>query len=339
MILSMFSDSGSMTHSITIILPVYQGSATLWSLLEAIVPLTETTTTAQGNTLCVAEVLLVDDNGPDDSAKTIRQLAERHSFVRPVWLSRNFGQHAATLAGMASSTAEWIVTLDEDGQHDPASIADMLDVAIDQGSAVVYAAPTNAPPSHNWFRNSTSKMAKIIFAQVLCSGPAIPYHSYRLMLGDVGRSVAAYAGSGIYLDVALSWVNNSVATCPVTLSSEGDRPSGYSVRNLASHFWRLVLSSGTRPLRIMSVIGATFAAIGFVAAGTIFIGRVTGEIQVGGWASLSIMMLVGVGLVLFSLGLVAEYVGMAATMAMGKPPFLIVTDRQHGPLAKRPTRP
>ncbi len=59
-----------------------------------------------------------------------RPLGRRHrraraastTFVRPVWLSRNYGQHPATLAGMASSSGDWIVTLDEDGQHDPADI-------------------------------------------------------------------------------------------------------------------------------------------------------------------------------------------------------------------------
>ena len=83
-------------------------------------------------------MLLVHDCGPDDSARVMRELAP-HPFVRPVWLSRNFGQHAATLAGMASSGGDWIVTMDEDGQHDPAYIGAMLDVALAEQASVVYA--------------------------------------------------------------------------------------------------------------------------------------------------------------------------------------------------------
>lgn len=321
-------------HSISIVIPVYRGATTLRPLMEQIAPLSSGLTTPGGHQMVVREVLLVDDNGPDGSGAVMRSLADRYPWVRTVWLSRNFGQHAATLAGMASSTADWIVTLDEDGQHDPDSIADMLDVALDERAAVVYAEPQNAPPAHGVLRNATSRTAKWVFLRLLSSGRAPNFHSFRLVLGDVGRSVAAYAGAGIYLDVALGWVTTDFASCPVVLREEGGRPSGYSFRSLLSHFWRLVLTSGTRPMRIVSIIGAVFACLGFVAAAVIFVGRIVGAFGVDGWASLSIVMLVGVGLVLFSLGIVAEYVGVAATMAMGKPPFLIVSDREHGPLGR-----
>ena len=76
----------------------------------------------------------------------MRELEQEYPFVRSVWLSRNFGQHAATLAGMASSGGDWIVTLDEDGQHDPSYIGAMLDVALDEQASVVYARPVNPAP-------------------------------------------------------------------------------------------------------------------------------------------------------------------------------------------------
>ena len=62
----------------------------------------------------------------------MRELEKRYEFVRPIWLSRNFGQHAATLAGIACASGEWIVTMDEDGQHDPAYLGTLLDAALDQ---------------------------------------------------------------------------------------------------------------------------------------------------------------------------------------------------------------
>lgn len=58
--------------------------------------------------------------------------------------------------------------------------------------------------------------------------------------------MAAYAGPSVYLDVALGWVAGTVTTAPVALRDEGERRSGYSLRRLLSHFWRMVLSSGTR---------------------------------------------------------------------------------------------
>lgn len=127
--------------------------------MDEIAPLVHRATTPEGRELRVTEVLLVHDNGPDASDETIRDLARRHPWIRPVWLSRNFGQHPATLAGIAASGGEWVVTLDEDGQHDPAAIGSMLDTAMRTQSDVVYAKPTNEPP-HGPLRNLASRGAK-----------------------------------------------------------------------------------------------------------------------------------------------------------------------------------
>ena len=321
-------------HTVSVVIPVYRGAATLPALIGEVLATGATSRTPGGRPFTISEILLVHDRGPDDSAGAIRTLADTHDAVRPIWLSRNFGQHAATLAGMASTATDWIVTMDEDGQHDPAAIPLMLDAALTDQAAVVYAAPTN-PPSHGAIRNTTSAIARWLFTRVLSADDQPAYHSYRLVLGEVGRSVAAYGGSGVYLDVALGWVTQDFAVCPVTLHDEGDRQSGYSMRSLASHFWRLVLSSGTRPMRIMSLIGATFATFGLIAAVAVLIGRLTGAIDTQGWASLASIVLAGFGLVLFSLGIVAEYVGVTAQMAMGKPPYLIVRDQRSGPLGSR----
>src|SRR5664279_5536740 len=193
---------GPRPHRVSIVIPVYQGELTLGALVQEIAPLTVPTLTAAGNQFQVTEVLLVHDRGPDRSDEVIRQLAAAHDFIRPVWLSRNFGQHPATLAGMASSSGDWIVTMDEDGQHDPSDIGGFLDVALSQGSQLVYADPVNTPP-HNMLRNGTSRLAKWVFSTFLTGNSDGVFQSYRLVLGEIGRSVAAYAGSGVYLDVAI----------------------------------------------------------------------------------------------------------------------------------------
>lgn len=325
-----------MTHTVSVVIPVYQGERTLPDLVKELTAFGEDARTADGHDFEISEVLLVFDHGPDGSAAVVRRLAEEHAIVRPIWLSRNFGQHAATLAGMASSGGDWIVTLDEDGQHDPADLPRMLDMAMAEQTPLVYAEPTNPPP-HGVIRNTASKAAKWLFVRVLSGGDARSFESYRLILGELGRSVAAYAGSGVYLDVAIGWVADRPARCPVTFREEG-RHSGYSFRRLISHFWRLVLSSGTRTLRLVSVTGVAFALIGFVLATYIMVVRLTTDMAVQGWTSTVVALLVGIGLVLFALGVIAEYIGVAVGMAMGKPPYLIATDTALGPLGRKPSQ-
>ncbi|MFC4606079.1 glycosyltransferase [Rhodococcus kronopolitis] len=327
-------------HRISVVVPVYQGERTLDALIEEIRPLTTTTTTPGGRPMVVEEVLLVFDHGPDDSAAVIRALAKQHEFIRPIWLSRNFGQHPATLAGMASSGGEWVVTMDEDGQHDPADIGGLLDTALDQQATLVYAQPVNPAP-HGALRNAASKSSKWLTTKILSSENSVKYQSFRLVLGEVGRSVAAYAGSEAYLDVALGWIAGEVTTSPVRLRDERGRASGYHLRSLLSHFWRMVLSSGTKGLRMVSLIGFLFAVCGLAIVLYVLVSYLFFDAgaEVRGWASTMIVMLFGFGAVLFSLGVIAEYVGVAVKTAMGKPPYLIVSDPAAGPLGRRDRTP
>ena len=204
---------------------------------------------------------------------------------------------------------------------------------MDAQATLVYAEPVNAAP-HSAFRNLTSKASKRVIDFLTGGKDARRYHSFRLMLGEVGRSVAAYAGSGVYLDVALGWVAGEVATAPVTLRDEGDRQSGYDLRRLLSHFWRMVLTSGTRGLRAVSATGAVVAAIGVLLAIWTLISALTDGNLPQGWASQMIVTLLIGGTTLIFLGIVAEYVGVAVNQAMGKPPYLIVSDLADGPLGR-----
>ena len=322
-------------HNISVVIPVYRGESTLASTVTEILKYSADSITPGGAEYRISEILIVHDNGPDDSEEVIRSLCIERERVRAVWLSRNFGQHAATLAGMASSAGDWVVTLDEDGQHDPADIAGMLDAALANRAQVVYGRPLNPPP-HGWFRNFASRVSKAIAVRLSGSPHAAEFNSYRLMLGSVARGVAAYAGPGVYLDVALGWVAGKYATSPITLRGE-QRASGYSFRSLASHFWRLVISSGTRLLRVVTVAGVALAIIGILAAVWIIVIKLGFGINSEGWASTVVFMLVGFGAILFALGIIAEYVGANVNMAMGKPAYVITTDPANGPLgAKHP---
>ena len=320
-------------HTIAVVIPVYRGERTLETVVEELVPQTEVQLTDGGHPYRIDEVVLVHDRGDDRSDIVIRTLMKEHTFVRPVWLSRNFGQHPATVAGMTSTGSDWIVTMDEDGQHDPRFIPNMLDRAMEEQRPLVYAAPSNNPP-HSTFRNASSRLVKWLFVHVLAEGDAATFNSFRLVLGEHGRSVAAYCGPGVFLDVALGWITGGATTCSVEMRPEGDRPSGYSIRRLMSHFWRLVVTSGTRPLRLAAIVGLLMAAVGFLLAVGLVIGRALNAITVEGWTSVMVVLLLGIGLILVTLGVIAEYVGSAVKMAMGRPLYLVVSDPAESPLGR-----
>lgn len=311
--------------SVSVVIPVYSGASTLPALMAELEAFTTGATTPQGRPFAVTEVLLVWDRGSGGSDDAVRQLKQEYAWVRPVWLSRNYGQHAATLAGMTSSGGDWIVTMDEDGQMDPSFIGAMIDTAYAHEAQLVYAKPTNPPP-HGAVRNAGSKLAKWFFVKFLADQEFEEFNSYRLVLGEVGRSVAAYTGTGVYLDVALSWVVADVATCPVTMRQEGRPKGGYNYSRLFSHFGRLVISSGTKPLVFVTWIGIAFVVLGALAAIWVIYNALIGATPVSGWASMFVALMVVGGAVMMSLGIIAQYIGAATNMSLGKPLYVVVRD-------------
>ena len=309
----------------SVVIPVYRGQATLPDLVREIEPLTKPQVSPAGRPFRVNELLLVWDRGPDTSDDVLRDLSDRYPFVRIVWLSRNFGQHPATLAGMTSSTGTWIVTMDEDGQHDPKAIGSMLDVAYSNRAELVYASPVDPPP-HPFLRNIASKVTKWLFVRLLATSDFEEFNSYRLVLGEVGRSSAAYTGPGVYLDVALSWVVSNVALCPVNMRIEGRPPGSYTAKKLFGHFGRLLVSSGARPLAFVSIVGFIVFLVGIVWSIWIVWQAAMGVATPAGWTSTFVGLLLIGGLTLFSLGIIAQYVRVASDSALGRPLYVVVSD-------------
>ncbi|MDM0017554.1 glycosyltransferase [Variovorax saccharolyticus] len=314
---------------VSIVIPVYAGERTLPMLIEEIKELTKPQVSTAGIDYVVSEVLLVHDCGSDRSDLTLETLASQYAFVQPIWLSRNYGQHAATMAGMASATGDWVVTIDEDGQQDPVDIGAMLDCAIKESLQLVYAQPTNPPP-HGWVRNLLSRTAKEISTRVLGNKTIGRFNSFRLIDGEIARTLSAYCGNGVYLDVGLFWITSRVGHCSLRLRSEFGRPSGYSFLSLVKHFWSLVLTTGTRPLRLITIVGFCSMFIAVMFAGYALYEKYTGQVPVEGWASLAVVVAFFSGVILTALGVIAEYLAVTMGIVMGKPLYVV---------SSKPTRP
>ncbi len=311
-------------HAVSVVVPVYRGEHTIGALVTELHRLTAPTETPGGVPFVIEEIILVHDHGPDRSDVVMEDLQGTYDEVRTVWLSRNFGQDAATIAGMSAARGDWIVTMDEDGQHDPVFIGAFLDAALQRRADLIYSKPSNTRP-HGFLRNLTSRGAKLVLATVFAFPDSTRFESYRLIRGAIGRQLAEVASNGVYLDVALTWVVDTVAQVPVTLRAEGREESGYNYRRLFSLFWKMVLCSGTRGLRLVSMLGVTLGLAGAALAALIVFQALTrSDWAPEGWASTIVVLLLCSGAILFSLGLIAEYLGVALHILVGKPLYLTV---------------
>lgn len=309
-------------YRISVVIPVYRGESTLPTIVAELSKLAIERVTPAGRRAIVNEVLLAHDCGPDRSDKTLEALSAEFAFVTPVWLTRNYGQHAATMAGMASATSEWVVTLDEDGQQNPEDILLMLDAAIDGDLQLVYAQPINPPP-HGWLRNLLSHTAKTVSNRLLGNKSLGKFNSFRMIDGEIARTLAAYCGNGVYLDVGLFWITGRIGHCKIKLRNELDRPSGYSYLKLIAHFWSLVLTTGTRPLRLITIVGFGSMLLAMVIAAAALYGKYAGDIPIQGWASLVVVVSFFSGTILAALGVISEYMAVTMGIAMGKPLYVV----------------
>ena len=312
-------------QTISIVVPVFRGEETLGDLSQEIFKyFTEPILIyVNGKEIEIAlkEVILVHDGGSEESAQVIEDLARNNELIKPIWLSKNFGQHAATLAGIQISSTDWIVTLDEDGRHNPSNIGKMLNQAFSSKSTVVYGI-NNEPDSHNFFRKITSRALKAFVIKILLLNVPNYFSSFRLIHGEVGRSIAIYSGKGVYIDAALSWVTSRFTYCKVAFRKD-NRKSTYTTKRLLEHFSRLIISTGVPPLRVVFFIGIAAIIFSSSMAGVIIYQVLANGYPIQGWASTMVVLLLFFGLIVFILGLIAEFTAAQLRMNMGQPLFVI----------------
>lgn len=282
--------------------------------------------------LTMAEVIFVDDASVDDSFAILQELQSQYSWVRVLQLSRNFGQHPATVAGILHTSGDWVCTLDEDLQHPPQCLSGLLTHAATQSLDLVYAQPMSTVHESPW-RDLGSQVFKSLNSRLSGNPHVRHFNSFRVIRGSVARAAAAVSSAETYFDVALCWFTNRIGHVPLALKDHRyieQRQSGYNVLGLLRHARRMLVSSKIDVLRIGAAVGF-LALLGAVVLGTILIlcKLILPEmIDAPGWTSLCLMVLFFGGLSCFMLGIALEYILIILLKAQGQPTFLVIDRSQ-----------
>jgi glycosyltransferase involved in cell wall biosynthesis len=312
--------------TLSTIVPVYSGSDYLGDLVKEIEDLRTRWRDLELN-LELSEAIFVLDAPVDSSSETLMALASSRPWMRLVDLSKNYGQHSATVAGILYSSTDWVATLDEDLQHHPLQIESLLTGIFPAGMDVIYAAP-GAMVHGGGYRDQLSKLAKFLIAKSSGNRFVRSFNSFRLIRGDIARAAASICAQNTYFDVALTWFTGRIETVSVEISDErykSRKQSGYSFATLLHHAKRLILTSDFRVLRFTSAISlVTFVVSGLFAIWVIY-RRYFSEhpVQVEGWASTMILILAFGSITVFMLGLIAEFLHTSMLQLQGRPAFFV----------------
>lgn len=266
------------------------------------------------------ELIFVDDGSGDASWQILNEIRELDSNVRLVKLSRNFGEHAAILAGLSVSTGDCAVTKQADLQEDSALILEMFD-KWKEGNKVVLAVR----------RSRDESKIKVFFANLYYAivrkfvNKNMPAEGCDCYLIDrqVIEVIERLDEKNSSLTLQVMWVGFKTA---MVYFDRKDREKGVSRWTFAKKF-KLVMDSlmsfSYMPIRAMVYMGLIFDVIAFVLFVSVIVEFFTMGTPIAGWPSLMCVVLVSAGMILTMMGILGEYLWRTFDAARNRPPFII----------------
>ena len=266
------------------------------------------------------ELILVNDASPDSSWPVIRELASQHAFVRGICLSRNFGQHNATMAGLNHAAGEVVVIMDDDLQHPPQSIMTLVE-AIRGGFDVCYTTYTNR--QHSGLKKLGSWFNDRVASFLLGKPRGLYLSSYKALHHRVVRDVIRYDGPYVYLDGLILDLTRHITSVPIQHQKRLEGEGNYGLRRLISLWLKMATSFSIIPLRLASLSGMLLSVLSFIGMVAVVVAKLRHPETPAGWASLLVAVLFMGGLQLLFLGVIGEYLGRAYLKLNRKPQFAV----------------
>ena len=267
------------------------------------------------------ELVLVNDQSRDGSWDVIARLAKEYAHVVGVNLRKNTGQDSALMCGLAHATGLYCVIMDDDLQHSPGDIPLLHATCKNKNFDVCYAQYSVKKQklwknAGSWFNG---KMAELVIGK-----PADLYLSpFKIITCDIAREIMNYRGPFPYVDGLIFSVTCNIGQTQVEHHNRFRGKSNYNLVRSLQVWLKVATGFSVIPLRISSCIGMVSAVSGFVLAFYFLLVHLWGSRHVEGWTTLTVLLLIIGGLILFSVGVVGEYLGRAYLHLSGKPQYIV----------------
>lgn len=303
-----------MQKKISYVIPCYKSEKTIESVITEI---EETMSFLQNYTY---EIVLVNDGSPDNTWGKICEIVKNHKEVRGFNFAKNFGQHAALMAGLNNVTGDIIICLDDDGQT-PANEATKLIRAIEDGADAVYAKYDSK--KHSAFRNFGTAMNEWMTEVMLGKPKKLYVSSYFAVRRFVVDEMIKYKGSYPYVIGLVLRTTKNIVNVDVNHRSREIGTSGYNFAKLLGLWVNGFTAFSIKPLRIATIMGCVFAFIGFIYGIYTIIKRfVLPDIPVGYSALMAAIIFFG-GMTMLMLGMAGEYIGRTYISINENPQYVI----------------
>lgn len=300
---------------VSFVIPCYRSENTITGVVEEI----EKTMLAlkEGYSF---EIVLVNDSSPDNTMGTIRKLCEEKKYITGIGFARNFGQHAALMAGLRQASGDYVVCLDDDGQTPADEVSKLLD-KLEEGFDAVYAKYEHK--QHSGFRNLGSKVNELMTRVMLEKPKDLYVSSYFAVKRFIVEDMIRYENSYPYVIGLVLRSTKNITNVVVNHREREEGSSGYTLKKLFALWFNGFTAFSVKPLRIATCVGVICACAGFLYGIYIIINRFVNPDVPLGYSSMMAALVFFCGMIMVMLGLIGEYIGRIYISMNSSPQYVI----------------
>lgn len=299
---------------ISFVIPCYKSGLTIGPVVDEILA----TVALRPGT--IPEIILVNDSSPDDLSSTLRHILDTRPSCVVVELARNFNRPGAVMAGLAHVSGDAVVVMDDDGQCPMPCLWDLID-ALEGGADVAIAKYPERKQSA--FKDCATWLNRKMTELALGRPRDLEFTNFMAMKRLIANEIARYENPYPYFTGLLLRTTRHIRNVPM---EERERQAGtttFTFRKMVALWVNGLTAFSILPLRFASFCGLASAACGFAYGIFAVVRKLLGaDIQAGYSSTIALILFLG-GMVLFSLGVIGEYVGRIYMCINRSPQYVV----------------
>ncbi|HEX8517263.1 MAG TPA: glycosyltransferase [Bacteroidia bacterium] len=298
-----------MSLNYSIVIPVYGAENALEKVHESI--------TSFFGDRYTYEIIYVDDASSDNSWAVLKKIKSSSANTTIIRLSKNFGQHAASVCGFKYAKGEFIITMDDDLEVHPNEIQKLINEQETSNSDLVY----GLYPKQNqtFFRGLLTGVYKL-FSKL--EGPDKGKgSSFRLIKSSLTQKLVNNHKQFIFIDELCLWYTQKLSFVNVEANKAFIEKKRYKVTDLFKLTSTIIMFSSTLPLKFVTNMGILLAGINFLIGIIFLFKKFFLKIDVEGYTSLIVSILFSTGIIILCLGIIAQYISQALKSINNAPSY------------------
>ena len=267
------------------------------------------------------QIVLVNDGSPDNTFEVIKGLSENNKKITAINLSKNYGQHAARMAAIPYLKGDYIVYMDDDGQHPVSGIFKMIDKLEEGNYDVVYA--LFKQKKHNLFKRTVSRINTATLNFLIGKPKDVKNSSFSVMRRYILTEMEKYKSPFPSWTGFIMQITKNIANVELEHYERISGKSNYTLKKMLKLYVNSLTGFSVVPLRISSFIGIIVAVLGIIMGFYAIIHKILNDsVPIGYTSIIAVMLFIG-GMIMMMLGMLGEYVGRIYMINNNLPQYTI----------------